>query len=424
MAAGTGLVQQREASIKAAQEAQRKAERQAATDRFIALENPTAQDYLELSAANPEMGEKLKASFEMKTAEEQKNLISMGTSAMMVAQANRPDLVAERLEAIKEYAEGKNDKPLADTAEALLYTNERNPEKAKKDLTFLNAFMNPDFASNYGKAVETLQEQELQPFEVRAKKAEVKKAERTAEQEARDEALIAGAKAQATAPYKSSTQFTVNPDGSVTYSQGVPASAGRSPLTSTVQKDIQKDVVGGIETIDSLSRIKGLYKPEFLTYPGKVAAEGRRQLEKLGFEGVGKKQIKEISKFKSNVQQFFNQYKKEITGAAAGVKEMEDIKESIIALEDSPSEFEAKLQEMEEKAKRGLRIKQMILREGVPLGSPDFKEMHNEIYKAGEDDDPLLRAKDLSPQYMKRFKGNKEKAKEAIRQRLITEGYL
>jgi len=47
------------------------------------------------------------------------------------------------------------------------------------------------------------------------------------------------------------------------------------------------------------------------------------------------------SKFVKRVKQYFNQYRKEITGAAASEKEMEDLLASMINADMGPSEFRA-----------------------------------------------------------------------------------
>jgi hypothetical protein len=180
---------------------------------------------------------------------------------------------------------------------------------------------------------------------------------------------------------KEGTQITIGADGSVNYSQ--------SP-TKAVVTEVQKDLKNKELAMDQLKKIEGGYDPSYFTYRGQASvgtsqfaekSEGTPLLESAA-EGIasavsGKskedraKFIEQRSAYMNNVDQLFNAYKKEITGAAAGEKELELIRDSFLNGQMSPSQFTGALKQVVDKYKSEAEYNRNILNKGVNTTSPD-----------------------------------------------------
>jgi len=121
---------------------------------------------------------------------------------------------------------------------------------------------------------------------------------------------------------------------------------GKNPALAppkSVKTSIFKDILAGQQSLDSMAQIKSLYEPEFLTYYG--AGEGKLAtfLNKMNPDIKSKFQARR-AKFISSTNQEFLRFRKWATGVAGGEKEMAEIKRSIFSEDDSPQDFEAKLE--------------------------------------------------------------------------------
>ena len=229
---------------------------------------------------------------------------------------------------------------------------------------------------------------------------------------------------------KKGMNFRVDRNGDVQFSSGGSGANvdenGNVSATRSVNTSLQNDVIGGTETLALLDGIDETFNEESLTYAGKAGIEGARFLDKTPLRGlgVGKEELKANAKFESNVRQFFNAYRKEITGAAAAVQEMEELQRSIISMKDSPTEFKAKKQELRKKTQRMLRIKRKMLREGINVNGENFGKQFDNMWLGGVDDDPRVRMLEVKDDFLRRAKGDKAKAKAmAIQHLRQTEGY-
>ena len=91
-----------------------------------------------------------------------------------------------------------------------------------------------------------------------------------------------------------------------------------------------------------------------------------------------------VRTFIENVEQSFNAYRKEITGAQAALQEISLLRDSIMNRKMSPTEFEFSLYSYITKMKRSLRLKRMLLRDGIPFGK-EFNQRHNAMWESGTD---------------------------------------
>jgi len=109
--------------------------------------------------------------------------------------------------------------------------------------------------------------------------------------------------------------------------------------------ELDKSIISGEGLMQNLNRMEVYFEPEFLQYKGKAKAEIFSALDKLGLGDSEKNAfLKRFNAWDAASQQYFNQYRKEITGVAAGEKEIGWLQASIPSEKDSPATYKAKLQ--------------------------------------------------------------------------------
>lgn len=150
---------------------------------------------------------------------------------------------------------------------------------------------------------------------------------------------------------------------------------GNIPLGKKPTNDVTGDVVSGRVEQVGLANIRKNYDPSFLTYRGQLEGAATRIGEKAGLgEFIPKQNVANLKKqtqFKQAVQQTFNRYRKDITGAAAAVQELEQLKKALFNLDQSPTEFEAALDAYESTAQRLDELRIKMLQNGIDPTTPE-----------------------------------------------------
>jgi hypothetical protein len=212
-----------------------------------------------------------------------------------------------------------------------------------------------------------------------------------------------------------SVSFDENGNPIVQVGGAGPAAPGNMGLTKTNQNEMQKDVISGMGTLSRLDEIANSYKSDYLTAQGAAKGFVGRMADKVGMASDDQKSfIQGRRKFTQQVDQEFNAYRKEITGAAAAMAELKDLKKAMINTDLSPAEFEAAYMAYRDSVARMLRIRQGILREGVPVGSREFNKRLDDAWLSGGDDDIEARGDELAASGM---------SEAQVKAQLRTEGY-
>ena len=119
---------------------------------------------------------------------------------------------------------------------------------------------------------------------------------------------------------------------------------GISGVPKSTLTEAGKKLLGAEELQVTLSSMENLFEPEFLTYIGKGKKFISDTLSKAGYSND---QIDAFAQRKAvwdqSVEQYFNQYRKLITGVAAGEKEIGFLERSIPSKGDAPNVFLAKV---------------------------------------------------------------------------------
>jgi hypothetical protein len=135
-------------------------------------------------------------------------------------------------------------------------------------------------------------------------------------------------------------------DGGYTkFSQSVQG-ASISDLQKGTKATAEKELKSGLFLLDDLNLIEAAYSPEFSTIEGKAKFKllaAKDKIAPASMSSLDKQYLSSFGVWDANSQQYFNRYRKEITGVAAGEKEIGYLKNSIPSDTDSPSIYIAKL---------------------------------------------------------------------------------
>lgn len=146
---------------------------------------------------------------------------------------------------------------------------------------------------------------------------------------------------------------------------------GGGELGKQIQNKIQGEILDAENSIANLEGAASKYSDDYLTIPGRTKAKAGQILDKLGLPDVGG--LKEFNSKRAalvqDVDQFFNEYKKYITGAAAAASEIEDLKKASLDSSLGPAEFTAKYNNLMSKMKAEINRKKQSLQTGItPIG--------------------------------------------------------
>jgi len=206
--------------------------------------------------------------------------------------------------------------------------------------------------------------------------------------------------AQAPAAASSSgTQISFNEDGSI-------ASYSSTPTMGT-KTEMQKDIKNNEKAMTQIEKLQKDYDPSYFTFKGQADASTSKFAEKSkgtpGLEGAsnlaasvvtGKSPeeraqfIEKRSQYINNIEQVFNTYKKEITGAAAGEREIEMLRKSFLNGDMSPSEFQGAMEQVVSKYKSEGDINKSALTTGIDV-SPSSTGLTQYLKAKGYSDEEI-----------------------------------
>ena len=147
-------------------------------------------------------------------------------------------------------------------------------------------------------------------------------------------------------PPKAGQKITINPDGTVTFSQGGPAGGVSKPT----QARLEASVIELDDQLSQLKQIKDSFEPEFQQVGTRIANAFTRFKDKFNIT-VSKEEIEDLQRFslfKRNAISALNLYIKLITGAQMSEAEADRLRQGFpdpgegIFDGDSPAEYQSK----------------------------------------------------------------------------------
>lgn len=156
------------------------------------------------------------------------------------------------------------------------------------------------------------------------------------------------------------------------------ASAGqRQDLTTGTTSTVQKSLAAKeaqLRKLDSIAEDlddgEGGIDTSVFLQQNKARASVGRFLDQFGLEeGVlgTREELEKQAQVKPKIKEFFNAYRKEITGAAAAVAELKDLEEATLSFNITPKEFEIRFKNIQSAARREIQAVRDQLREGIDV---------------------------------------------------------
>ena len=149
---------------------------------------------------------------------------------------------------------------------------------------------------------------------------------------------------------------------------------GTAPTKSTVNL-MQKEDWARLQQLTSLEKIRDIWKPEYSTYYGRFKNWIGAEADKLN---AAPKEVRDyVARYKdwsSRVEQMFSAYRRMITGAAASVVELSDLRKQYLNTSLSPAQFEAQMNLLKEQFTSMYHMSQRVQKEGFFNLSKEQKE--------------------------------------------------
>ena len=181
------------------------------------------------------------------------------------------------------------------------------------------------------------------------------------------------------------------------FSQGV-TSTSVDGLSKGAGTEVDKSIVSGELLLGELEYTKNVFRDEFATIPGQLKYKGLKALERTAPSKLtqeNKQYIASYSRWEQASLQYFNQYRKLITGVAAGEKEIGWLESSIPSAKDSPSIYKAKINN------------QIAIQKRVIENARKFKKFGTgQLYSVGKDADGN-EVKQYSEEFLQYMRDNK-----------------
>lgn len=153
----------------------------------------------------------------------------------------------------------------------------------------------------------------------------------------------------------------------------------RVPLTKKEYNASMKSLKGLEDRAAMLKRAGEKMAKKYLTLYGRVKSSIGRGLDKLGVEDNAAVEFNaKRSEFVQEVGQYFDQYRREITGAAASELEMQRLIDNLMNPSMGPIEFETALNAEINRIVEGIETEKQRLNEGIYTGERDTTGLMDE----------------------------------------------
>lgn len=165
------------------------------------------------------------------------------------------------------------------------------------------------------------------------------------------------------------------------------SAVGGGQLAATMVAQTQGGIAEGEELLANLGDIKSLGDPsKFLGLRNKVKTwtlGAIAEIDESVLSGKEAEQLGKAREFQEGVEELYLAGKKEITGVAAGVREVREIRRALLNTDMSAPEFKASFDRLERVTRRNIEIKRRLLSQGINLRSESGRSVFSaEIEKA------------------------------------------
>lgn len=211
--------------------------------------------------------------------------------------------------------------------------------------------------------------------------------------------------------------INIDSEGNITIGKG-----SLNNMSKKTQGTLEGDILSGQDALDQLNMIEATFEEDFYTIGGKSEAWLKNFFNKMDASQVDAfTQRKGVHD--QYVLQYFNAYRKWVTGVASGEKEMAWIQRSIPSSKDSPMTFQSKLKSIKAYTEKAIARQKLALNKGLniePIGYNDKgMPIFDPAYKKFLNDNPYREPIQSRITYLKSLQYSDEQ----IAKILINEGY-
>jgi 23S rRNA pseudoU1915 N3-methylase RlmH len=166
---------------------------------------------------------------------------------------------------------------------------------------------------------------------------------------------------------------------------------GNIPLGKKGINSVQDGAIADAVLLQQTRNLSNLVDDEMLTVPGRVKALYYGARDKSGLKGAKlspqeSKYLQRRTQFETTVERLFNAYRKEITGAAAAVAELDRLKKSFINMDMGPAQFRAALSSYQSELERAYNLKTQLVQAGLPPNSEQLGRTLDLLFMSGATD--------------------------------------
>lgn len=171
----------------------------------------------------------------------------------------------------------------------------------------------------------------------------------------------------------------------------------KSPPTKAVMSKMQEGLIRGLSSVRRVSRMGRDFQERFLTLFGRADAWGARIMDLFSVATDDQKALlRARTKFIQTMGREFNQYRQDVTGAAAANAEIERLRKDMMNEKQTPTEFLASLEQYREEMLYQIRLKRKVLREGIDVSDKaSYDAIYQDKYLNAVDDNPDARFSEL-----------------------------
>lgn len=174
------------------------------------------------------------------------------------------------------------------------------------------------------------------------------------------------------------------------------------PLSKTNVTRQQQEIADMMKSLETLEQAGKKYSDEYLTLAGRGQAMVGSWLSSLGMDNAWTQFTEDRSEFTSMLGRYFALYMKTMSGVQFGEKEMARREKDVINEKDNPAEFKGKLKSLLNEMKVHMEAKQSLIKEGIPLDSPEFQKkwdervssILNNVEKKNQEGKPTIQFRD------------------------------
>lgn len=195
------------------------------------------------------------------------------------------------------------------------------------------------------------------------------------------------------APTRPNSDTPTTPSAAAAAQPAAVAAGEQVPVGKQAKAAAGKTLEPTLTAQAQLNEIRKMPYKDVLTNQGRIKAWAGNKVADWGAQGssVGKAldasfdtegAAKDFENLRQRTDQMFNQYRKEITGAAAAQKELEDLRKTFVNTDMNPSQFEIAMDVLDERLTRSYAINTQLAKKGVLPGSKNYGKMFDQIWSS------------------------------------------